>query len=255
MKQELLDKVHQLAAQHGAVVLHVALCGSRAFGYAAPCSDYDVRFIYAYPLPLYFSLTPPLPELRLKDTDIVGYELGKFLSMAAGNGWNALEMQHSPVWYENAAYSSRLRAVCGSVFSPCGVIAALSSGVKTYLRRLAHLDNEAESADKSLKWTLGCMLHLLAALYVCRYRKMYPIPLRELAAAVAPELLPPLEQLAAHRAGGVCLAAPDRDAALNLLRLKTEALYPQLQAIEQLALAAPNPAPLEVFYLDVVKSL
>ena len=255
MKQAVLEQVHQLAAQEGAVVLHVALCGSRAFGYAAPCSDYDVRFIYAYPLSRYFSLTPRLQELRVKDADIVGYELGKFLSMAAGNGWNAHEMLHSPVWYENAAYSSRLREVCGSVFSPCDVIAALASGVKTYLRRMAHLDNEAESADKLMKWTLGCMHHLLAALYVCRHRKMYPIPLRELAAAVAPELSTVIAQLVAHRAGDVCLAASDRDAALNLLRLKTQVLYPQLQSIELQAPVAPNPAPLEAFYLDVVKSL
>lgn len=256
MKQALLDKVHQSAAQEGAVVLHVALCGSRAFGYAAPHSDYDVRFIYAYPLPLYFSLVPPPKELRLQDTDIVGYELGKFLAMAAGNGWNAHEMLHSPVWYESALLATSMRAVCDAVFFPAEVVAALSSAAKTYLRRLAHLENDAESADKLQKWTLGCMHHLLAAHYVCRHRKMYPIPLRELAAAVAPEVLPPIEQLVAHRAGGACLTPAEWGAALSLLRRKTEALHDQLQSAELPPPTTPGATTLpEAFYLDVVKSL
>ena len=57
----MLDKVRQLAAENGATLLLVALCGSRAFGYAAPQSDADVRFVYVYPQSRYFSLAAP-PE-------------------------------------------------------------------------------------------------------------------------------------------------------------------------------------------------
>ncbi len=46
-----------VAAEEGVQILYAAESGSRAWGFASPDSDYDVRFIYAHPRDWYVSLT------------------------------------------------------------------------------------------------------------------------------------------------------------------------------------------------------
>ena len=63
--------------------------GSRAWGFASPDSDFDVRFIYVRQLDDYLGLTPPrdvieTPEIGL--LDLSGWDLRKALSL--GLSWN-----------------------------------------------------------------------------------------------------------------------------------------------------------------------
>ena len=256
MVEQYLSNVHQVAEQHGAVPLLVCLCGSRAFGYAAPHSDYDVRFVYAYPLSRYFTLTPAPQELRLREADVVGYELGKFLAMCAGNGWNAHEILHSPVLYERADVVAELRGLAASVFSPPEIVAALLSGVKTYQRRMAHIDGaDPDATDKRVKWTLGCLHHGLAARYVAEHGEAYPIPIAELASAVLPHILPQVERLVAWRAGQLVLS----NELLAHCIVAVQQVSAELSDSVQLAVLPPAPvadaAPLESFYLKVANML
>lgn len=256
MVEQYLNNVHQVTVQHRAIPLLVCLCGSRAFGYAAPHSDYDIRFVYAYPLSRYFTLTPPPQELRLKDADVVGYELGKFLAMCAGNGWNAHEILHSPVLYEWADVVAELRGLAASVFSPPEIVAALLSGVKTYQRRMAHIDGaDSDATDKRVKWALGCLHHVMAARYVAEHGEAYPIPIAELASAVLPHILPQVETLVGWRAGHLTLSSESLAQTVATVQQAADSLGDSLLQAELTPAVAANTTPLEAFYLKVAQQL
>lgn len=252
----MVEKVRHLTEQHGARLLLVSLCGSRAFGYAAPDSDYDVRFIYVFPLPRYFSLTPVPDEIRLKDDDIVGYELGKFLSMGVNNGWTAAEMLVSPILYEAAEPAGMLdglRELLADTFRPAAAMHSLISCAVTYRKRLAHLSNQEE--DKRHKFILGCIRVLLAALHISEHRCFYPIPLQELAAVVRPQLLPDISLLTSARANPSAVSVAETATAAQRLSQAMETLHEQVAAME-LPPDAPSSATVAAaFYLRTVQGM
>ena len=196
---ELKQQVEQLVEQHGARLLHLCVCGSRAFGYASPQSDYDVRFIYVFPLSRYFSLTPPPEELHLEGADAVGYELGKFLRIAHKNGWNALEMLQAPAWYSHPCVDE-LRVLCREAFQPERAAHSLQGCALAYLRRLQHLSPEDRGGEKEAKLLLGALRTLLAANYALTQCRPYPLPMAELVQQAGPaELCDIVAQLTACR--------------------------------------------------------
>ena len=56
IKKEILRRIKQAEAEHNVSALYVVKSGSRAWGFAAQNSDYDVRFIYAHPKNWYLSV-------------------------------------------------------------------------------------------------------------------------------------------------------------------------------------------------------
>ena len=49
MKELILSELEKIEEQYGVRVLHAVESGSRAWGFASPDSDYDVRFVYVRP--------------------------------------------------------------------------------------------------------------------------------------------------------------------------------------------------------------
>lgn len=58
MRERIIELLHSIEAEHGVKVLYACESGSRAWGFASPDSDYDVRFVYVRPLEDYLSLVP-----------------------------------------------------------------------------------------------------------------------------------------------------------------------------------------------------
>lgn len=80
----VLRKIKEIEEKENIRVLHVIESGSRAWGFASPDSDYDVRFIYVREIDFYLSL---------KETkDFIDWELNEVLDI---NGWDIKKaMQH-----------------------------------------------------------------------------------------------------------------------------------------------------------------
>jgi len=80
----ILEKIKEIEEKEHVRVLHVVESGSRAWGFASPDSDYDVRFIYVRDRKFYLSL---------KDNkDFIDWELNEVLDI---NGWDLKKaLQH-----------------------------------------------------------------------------------------------------------------------------------------------------------------
>lgn len=70
----ILEKIKEIEEKEHVKVLHVVESGSRAWGFASPDSDYDVRFIYVRDRNFYLSLK--------ENKDFIDWELNEaFIGM------------------------------------------------------------------------------------------------------------------------------------------------------------------------------
>ena len=95
-------KIKEIEEKENIRVLHVIESGSRAWGFASPDSDYDVRFIYVRDKDFYLSLrdTKDFIDWELNEVlDINGWDLKKALQHFHKSNATLFEWSNSPVVY------------------------------------------------------------------------------------------------------------------------------------------------------------
>ena len=78
-KEAILKALRAIEHQHGVEILYACESGSRAWGFASPDSDYDVRFLYRQPVYRYLGVSQVEETLDLFDGDFdgVGWDIAK----------------------------------------------------------------------------------------------------------------------------------------------------------------------------------
>ena len=90
VEELVLTKIREIEEKEQIRILHVIESGSRAWGFASPDSDYDVRFIYVRDQNFYLALQD--------QRDTIDWELNDVLDI---NGWDLKKvLQH--IWKSNA---------------------------------------------------------------------------------------------------------------------------------------------------------
>ena len=115
VQQAIINQLHTIEKKYGVQVLFACESGSRAWGFASPDSDYDVRFIYAHSLDGYLSINVEdkrdVIELPIEnDLDINGWDVRKALKLLRKSNPPLLEWLQSPIVYldnDNFAVSMR----------------------------------------------------------------------------------------------------------------------------------------------------
>lgn len=103
MEKLIKSKLKEIEAKENIKILHCIESGSRAWGFASPDSDYDVRFIYIRPREFYLRLdkTRDVIEWQLDDTlDINGWDISKALSLLYKSNPTLFEWNSSPIVYK-----------------------------------------------------------------------------------------------------------------------------------------------------------
>ena len=84
MTEAILQKLLELEQNENIKILYTCESGSRAWGFASPDSDFDVRFTYARPANDYLSITdvPDNVGLPVNEVlDIGGWDIKKALKL------------------------------------------------------------------------------------------------------------------------------------------------------------------------------
>ena len=75
MRERVLEELNRIERQHNVRILLAVESGSRAWGFASPDSDYDVRYIYAHDRDWYLSVfehRDVIEEMLSDRLDMVG---------------------------------------------------------------------------------------------------------------------------------------------------------------------------------------
>ena len=187
-------QLDELERTEGVRVIRAIESGSRAWGFASPDSDYDVRFIYVRPLRDYLLLRP-----RRKDTiewvvdetlDICGWDLSKALQLAHKGNLFFFEWAASQVVYRSLPEWDRVWEVARSYFSPK---AALHS-----YHGIAHNTDREFLQGETVRYKkyLYALRPLLACKFIVERETQPPVDFNRLVEAVAPDdLLPAIDRL------------------------------------------------------------
>ena len=130
MQDIIPAKLKEIEARENIRIIHCVESGSRAWGFASPDSDYDVRFIYIRPLEYYLRLdkTRDVIEWQLDDTlDTNGWDLQKALRLLHKSNPTLFEWNNSPIVYKTTPEWARISAVIDRFFQK-------KAGLYHYLR-------------------------------------------------------------------------------------------------------------------------
>ena len=126
MKEKILQKLKEIELQKNVEILFVVESGSRAWGFASPDSDYDIRFIYKHKPDYYLSLweQPDVIEFMTEDDlDGSGWDLRKAIKLLAKSNAPLVEWLFSPiVYYANDDFVKQMQEIAVKCFSPMAVL-------------------------------------------------------------------------------------------------------------------------------------
>lgn len=193
---EIIRRLDACEQEHGVRIVYCAESGSRAWGFASPDSDYDVRFIYVRPEDWYLSFDVEkkrdVIEYPIVDEiDINGWDLRKALYLFTRTNGALLEWLGSPIVYREVGQAAnRLRELTSSHISDL----ALCYHYSHMARR-----NAQQFLDKDqvkLKKYFYVLRPLLAIRWIQSGKGAPPVPFETLLHAEAPkELVPEVERL------------------------------------------------------------
>ena len=141
MRETILSKLNEIENREDVKILLAVGAGSRAWGFASPDSDYDVRFIYVRPKADYLRLekTRDVIELPIEgELDINGWDLDKTLRLLRASNPTLFEWFSSPIVYRETAFADELRSVMNKYFSSkrglSHYLSMASSNYREYLK-------------------------------------------------------------------------------------------------------------------------
>jgi predicted nucleotidyltransferase/uncharacterized protein YndB with AHSA1/START domain len=167
----------------GVEVFYACESGSRAWDFASPDSDYDVRFLYRHPRDWYLSLNEQrdVIETPIEGVyDVNGWDLRKALRLALNGNPVLFEWLVSPIRYLERPLASEFRDVAFSVFDPVKAYRHYFSMARS--QRRTYLMDETVRQKKYFY----AVRPLLACQYLLAHRGIVPMRFFDLVDAVAP---------------------------------------------------------------------
>ena len=120
MEKLIVSKLHEIEQMEKVRILLAVESGSRAWGFASPDSDYDVRFIYIRAKEDYLRLNTMRDVIELpvdEVLDINGWDLQKTLRLLYKSNPTLFEWFSSPIVYMESDFADLFRRVMNDYFS------------------------------------------------------------------------------------------------------------------------------------------
>jgi len=225
-------KLNEIEEKERVRIILAVESGSRAWGFASPDSDYDVRFIYVRRPEDYIRLVQErdVIEWQLDEVyDIDGWDLQKALRLLHDSNPTLHEWCNSPIVYKENELAESLRSITEKCFLP-------KKALFHYLSMAEHTCRDYLTGEEvRLKKYFYALRPILAAKWVVDQQTAPPMLFEELVAAeLEPEMKPIADELLAVKRETSELGAgphiPELDAYIK----------EQCEEIQQAAMRAEN---------------
>ncbi|HHP7239960.1 nucleotidyltransferase domain-containing protein [Longibacter sp.] len=160
------EHLNAFTDRHAVRILLACESGSRAWGFASPDSDYDVRVVYVHDLDWYLSIDlerrpdaidPEIVQTPAGEVDLHAWDVRKALRLFHASNPSLLEWLQSPIVYrEDAGRMDRWRGLIAEVYRP-----AAAGYHHLYMARKnakRYLDNEGGVPMKAYLYVLRSLL-------------------------------------------------------------------------------------------------
>lgn len=120
MEALIKEKLLEIEQRESGRILLAVESGSRAWGFASPDSDYDVRFIYVRDKDSYLKLnrSRDVIELPINDVlDINGWDVDKTLKLLHNSNPTVFEWFSSPIIYKTTPFAEQFKPIMQHYFS------------------------------------------------------------------------------------------------------------------------------------------
>ena len=253
MQQHIRDQLEKIESEHDVRVLYACESGSRAWGFASPDSDYDVRFVYLHPRDWYLSIDlenrRDVIEVLIDDElDVSGWDARKALRLLAKSNPPLLEWLGSPIVYlERDDFRARMRAALESCYAPHSCAYHYRNmarrTIETYLR----------GDTVKLKKYFYTLRPLLAVRWIEAGRGLVPTEFEKLRAAETfpPRVAEAIEELLRRKSG-----VSESEAALRIPHLHEwiESEYSRLYNAPFAASSARDIEPLNALFRELLET-
>jgi predicted nucleotidyltransferase len=122
MKEKILKLLSEIEREKNIEILFAVESGSRAWGFASPDSDYDIRFVYKHSKDWYLNLWDKKDSIEFMtedDLDGSGWDLRKALKLLAKSNASFTGWLFSPIVYRaNDEFLAALKKVANDNFNP-----------------------------------------------------------------------------------------------------------------------------------------
>ena len=178
MREVILEKLKEIENNNSVKILFAIESGSRAWGFASPDSDFDVRFVYAHPEEHYLSIHDHRDVIELpvdEVLDIGGWDIRKALRFMGKTNAIIYEWYQSPIIYtRNTNFIDELARVGNDYFSP-------RAAMHHYLSMTINTFEGSLKAEKvKLKKYFYALRPILAAEWIARYSTVPPMEFAKL---------------------------------------------------------------------------
>lgn len=185
MNSEIIDKLLSIEEEQQVKILYACESGSRAWGFASPDSDYDVRFIYVRPAEDYLSIRErrDVIEVPVNEVlDISGWDIRKALQLFLKSNAPLYEWLQSPIVYkENGGFKKELVELATTYFSN-------RAGCHHYLSMARNtFENDLQQEMVKMKKYFYALRPLLAALWIVNKRTVPPMEFEQLRTLIKDE--------------------------------------------------------------------
>jgi predicted nucleotidyltransferase len=157
---EIQEKLNEIEIKENVRILHAVESGSRAWGFASPDSDYDVRFIYVRKQEDYLKLNglKDVIEWQLDDVlDINGWDLKKALIQFGKGNATLYEWSNSPIIYKTTPEWDKIYHATIEYFSSkAAVYHYYGTAQTTYLQDLQEEEVKYKKYFYALRPLLAC---------------------------------------------------------------------------------------------------
>jgi predicted nucleotidyltransferase len=136
MQTQIAAQLAKIEQTENVRILHAVESGSRAWGFASPDSDYDVRFIYVRRPQDYLRLEKVRDVIEWQQDDILdinGWDLPKALRLLRSSNPTLFEWNNSPLVYKTTADWAAIRREFDNYFLiKAGLYHYLSTAISNY---------------------------------------------------------------------------------------------------------------------------
>lgn len=197
MTAKILEKLKEVEKKRGIEILLAVESGSRAWGFASPDSDYDIRFIYRHEKDWYLSpwdKDETIEFMTEDDLDGSGWDLRKTFHLLLKSNAALLSWFYSPIIYtKNEKFYELFKPLADECFSPIAVSYHYLSMSKKYMEA-------CRSDEVKLKSYFYCLRTTLTGKWILEKGTVPPVLFSELLVLVDDFTRTKIENLIALKA-------------------------------------------------------